>query len=127
MPGTVKAMETEREVVCGADIHKHFLIATILTKDGQKFQDRFDSNFEGLLSFRQWLLGHGCQKLAVELIANYWHPIYFVVVKDVEFVLANAYQIKHIPGRKTDLLDSKWIAKAMSHGFDRTISNLLRR
>jgi len=44
-----------------------------------------------------------------------------------EFVLANAYQIKHIPGRKTDVLDSEWIAKAMSQGFDRTISNLLRR
>ena len=63
MPGTVNTMETEREVVCGADIHKHFLLATILTKDGQKFQDRFDSNFEGLLNFRQWLLDHDCQRL----------------------------------------------------------------
>ena len=87
MPGTVNTMETEREVVCGADIHKHFLLATILTKDGQKFQDRFDSNFEGLLNFRQWLLDHDCQKLAVESTANYWQPIYFVVGKDVEFVL----------------------------------------
>lgn len=111
MPGPVSIMEKEREVVCGADIHKHFLLATILTKGGQKFQDRFDSNFEGLLSFRQWLLGHGCQRLAVESTANYWQPIYFVLGKDVEFVLANAYQIKHIPGRKTDVLDSEWIAE----------------
>jgi transposase len=29
----------------------------------------------------------------------------------VEFVLANAYQIKHIPGKKTDMLDSEWIAE----------------
>lgn len=85
MPGPVSIMEKEREVVCGADIHKHFLLATILTKGGQKFQDRFDSNFEGLLSFRQWLLGHGCQRLAVESTANYWQPIYFVLGKDVEF------------------------------------------
>ena len=104
-------METEREVVCGADIHKHFLLASILTKDGKKFQDRFDSNFEGLLNFRRWLLDHDCQRLAVESTANYWQPIYFVVGKDVEFVLANAYQIKHIPGRKTDVLDSEWIAE----------------
>ena len=34
-----------------------------------------------------------------------------MVGKDVEFVLANAYQIKHIPGRKTDVLDSEWIAE----------------
>jgi transposase len=34
-----------------------------------------------------------------------------VIGDDVEFVLANAYQIKHIPGRKTDTLDSEWIAE----------------
>ncbi len=104
-------MEMEREVVCGADIHKHFLLATILSKGGQKFQDRFDTNFEGLLNFRQWLLNHSCQKLAVESTATYWLPIYLVVGKDIEFILANAYQIKHIPGRKTDALDSEWIAE----------------
>ncbi len=120
-------MEKEREVVCGADIHKQFLLATILTKGGQKFQDRFDTNFEGLLNFRQWLLDHCCQRLAVESTANYWLPIYLAVRKDIEFVLANAYQIKHIPGRKTDVLDSEWIAKAVSQGFDSSVSNLLRR
>ncbi len=29
----------------------------------------------------------------------------------MNFILANAYQIKHIPGRKTDSLDSEWIAE----------------
>jgi transposase len=104
-------METDREVVCGADIHKHFLLATILSNDGQKIQERFNMDFEGLLSFRTWLLDHGCQKLAVESTANYWLPLYLFVGKDVEFILANAYQIKHIPGRKTDMLDSEWIAE----------------
>jgi len=104
-------MEIEREVVCGADIHKRFLLATILCDNGKKIQDRFDMNLEGLLSFRKWLLDHGCQKLAVESTANYWRPIYLIIGKDVEFVLANAYQIKHIPGRKTDTLDSEWIAE----------------
>jgi len=104
-------METKREVVCGADIHKQFLLATILSNSGQKIQARFDMDFEGLLSFRKWLLDHSCQKLAVESTANYWQPIYLIIGKDVEFVLANAYQIKHIPGRKTDVLDSEWIAE----------------
>jgi len=100
-----------REVVCGADIHKRFLLATILFSDGRKIQNRFDSDLEGLISFRNWLKDHGCQKLAVESTANYWLPIYAVIGDDVEFVLANAYQIKHIPGRKTDILDSEWIAE----------------
>jgi len=111
MPGTVNIMNIQREVVCRADIHKQFLLATIPSNDGQKFQDRFGTNFEGLLNFRQWLLNIGRQKLAVESNASYWLPIYLVVVKDVKFILANAYQIKHIPGRKTDVIDSEWIAE----------------
>ncbi len=101
----------EREIVCGADIHKRFLIATIHSPDGQKIQARFESDLEGLQLFRNWLLDHDCRKLAVESTANYWQPIYLVVAKDIEFVLANSYQIKHIPGRKTDMLDSEWIAE----------------
>ena len=99
-----------REVVCGADIHKRFLLATILFRNGRKIQNPFDSDLAGLIGFRNWLKDHGCQKLAVESTANYWQPIYAVVSEDVEFVLANAYQIKHIPGRKTDTLDSEGIA-----------------
>lgn len=94
-----------------ADIHKRFLLATILSSDGHKIQARFDSDLEGLLSFRKWLLDNGCRRLAVESTANYWQPIYSVVAGDVEFILANTYQIKHIPGRKTDALDSEWIAE----------------
>jgi len=29
-------METQKNKVCGADIHKKFLIATILSRDGTK-------------------------------------------------------------------------------------------
>jgi transposase len=53
-------MEMEREVVCEADSDKQFLLATILSKGGQKIQNRFDMNVEGLLIFRKWLLDHGC-------------------------------------------------------------------
>jgi transposase len=104
-------MSLEREIICGADIHKRFLIATILSFDDQKIQARFDTDLEGLQLFRKWLLDHDCRKLAVESTVNYWHPIYLVVSNDIEFVLANSYQIKHIPGRKTDTLDSEWIAE----------------
>jgi hypothetical protein len=88
-------MEMNREAVFGADIHKQFLFSTILSNSGEKIQDRFEMNFEGLLSFRKWLLDHSCQKLAVESTENYWLPIYLIIGTDVEFVLANAYQIKH--------------------------------
>lgn len=89
--GTVRIRENKREVVCGADIYEQFFLAIILSKDGKKFQDRFNMNFEGFQNLRQWLPNNGCLKLAIESTTNYWPPIYFILGRYTEFVLANAY------------------------------------
>lgn len=104
-------MSGKREIACGVDVHNKFIVATILSSDGLKLQDRFDTTLEELLKFKYWLKEHGCHKVAVESTANYWLPIYNVLYGSVNFILANAYQIKHIPGRKTDSLDSEWLAE----------------
>jgi transposase len=107
-----KNMAGKAEKACGADIHKDFLVATILSTDGMKLQHRFDTCPDGLLNFKSWLKENSCHKVAVESTGTYWIPIYNVLCGSVNFILANAYQIKHIPGRKTDALDSEWIAEA---------------
>jgi transposase len=104
-------MSGKREIACGVDVHNKFIVATILSSDGLKLQDRFDTNLEELLKFKHWLKENGCHKVALESTGNYWLPIYHVLEGSVNFILANAYQIKHIPGRKTDTLDSEWIAE----------------
>jgi transposase len=104
-------MSGKREIACGVDVHKKFIVATILSSDGLKLQNRFNTTFEDLLKFKSWLKENGCHKVAVESTGNYWIPIYNVVEGSVNFILANAYQIHHIPGRKTDTLDSEWIAE----------------
>jgi transposase len=104
-------MSGKREIACGVDVHNKFIVATILSSDGLKLQDRFDTTFDDLLRFKQWLKENSCHKVAVESTGNYWIPIYNVLEGSVNFILANAYQIKHIPGRKTDTLDSEWIAE----------------
>jgi transposase len=100
-----------KDKVCGADIHKRFLVATILSRDGCRMQERFGTTSDELLKFRDWIIANGCYGVAVESTGSYWYPIYAVMEGKVEFVLANAYQIKHIPGKKTDMLDSEWIAE----------------
>jgi transposase len=104
-------MSGKREIACGVDVHNKFIVATILSSDGFRLQDRFDTTLEGLLRFKEWLKDNGCHKVALESTGNYWLPIYHVLEGSVNFILANAYQIKHTPGRKTDTLDSEWIAE----------------
>ena len=103
-------MDTEKEIVCGADIHRDFLVATMISRNGLKLQEQFDMDEDGLLAFRSWLLGHKCQRVAVESTGNYWYPIFTILEGQVEFILANAFQIRNIEGKKTDRLDSERIA-----------------
>lgn len=103
-------MNTEKEIVCGADIHRDFLVATMISRSGLKLQEQFGMDQDGLLAFRFWILDHRCRRVAVESTGNYWYPIFCILEGHVEFILANAFQIRNIEGKKTDRLDSERIA-----------------
>ena len=104
-------MTEQRNKVCGVDIHKKFLIATILSRDGTKMQKRFGTDVDDLLNFRDWVIKEYCDCVAIESTGVYWYPVHAVLENKVELILANPHQIKHTPGRKTDALDSEWIAE----------------
>ena len=110
-------MERQKNKVCGADIHKKFLVATILSRDGTKTSERFGMMLDGILKFKDWVVANNCEQVAVESTGVYWVPIYTVLEDKIEVIVANAYKIKHTPGRKTDLRDSEWIAELCLNGM----------
>jgi len=110
-------MEPQRNKVCGIDVHKRFLVATILSRDGKKETKRFSVTLEDLLKFRDWVIDNGCEQVAIESTGIYWHPIHAVLEGKVDLIVANAYKIKHTPGRKTDVSDSEWIAELCLNGM----------
>jgi len=110
-------MNKRWDKACGADVHKRFIDATILTLDGTKKHKRFLTDIDSLLAFRDWLIEEDCQVVALESTGVYWIPINTVLEGIVKVVVANAYKIKHIPGRKTDIKDSEWIAELCINGM----------
>ncbi len=110
-------MEKQRNKVCGADIHKKFLIATVLSRDGTKSTGRFGMTLDEIMRFKEWAIGNNCEQVAVESTGVYWVPIHTVLEDKIEVIVANAYKIKHIPGRKTDMRDSEWIAELCLNGM----------
>src|SRR3984893_14413067 len=50
----------------------------------------------------------------------YWKPVYAIVEGGLEIVVANAQQVKKVPGRKTDVKDAEWIADLLCHGLLRS-------
>ena len=66
---------------------------------------------------KDWLLENKCPIVAMESTGVYWHPVFNVLGDVMEVILVNARHIKNVPGRKTDISDSKWLAGLLRHGL----------
>lgn len=109
-------MNIRVEKACGIDVHKSFLVATILTCNAAKETKEFNTGLEDLINLRDWLMERHCQRVAIESTGIYWIPVYTCLEGKVETIVANARQIKNMPGRKTDYLDSEWLAEICLNG-----------
>lgn len=70
-----------------------------------------------LLACKDWVEGEKCTHVALESTRVYWKPVFNVLEESMEVILANARDIKNVPGRKTDLKDCEWIAQLLRHGL----------
>lgn len=71
-----------------------------------------------LLSLVDWLKSVSCQCVAMEATGPYWKPIYNLLeMEEMPALVVNAQHIKAVPGRKTDVKDSEWIADLLRHGL----------
>ena len=55
--------------------------------------------------------------VALESTGVYWIPVNTILEGIVKVLVANAYKIKNIPDRKTDIKDSEWIAELCLNGM----------
>jgi transposase len=92
-------------------------VATILSSNGIKVEGEFGTTISELIRFKEWLKENDCNTVAFESTGTFWQPIYSILERSVEVIVANPYMIKHIPGRKTDKVDSNWIAQLCLNGM----------
>ena len=111
-------------ICCGIDVHKESITACILTSDRKGKELRIIEEFltftDDLCRLREWLFEHECPIVAMESTGVYWHPVHNIIEGYVTVVLVNARDIKNVPGRKTDIKDSEWLAGLLRHGLLRS-------
>jgi hypothetical protein len=95
--------------VCGIDVHKDLLVATILNpKTQQKQTMTYKNSLQDIDQLTNWLKQNKCQTAVMESTNIYWKPLYLTLeAAKFQVILANAHQVKAIPGRKTDQKDSE--------------------
>ena len=118
--GRRNTMKLTYPICCGVDVHKTFLIATIITSsfEAPKYtQKRFSTFYSGLLSFRKWLLDNNCRDVCMESTGKYWIPVWNVLEDSFHVVIANPKWVSAVKGNKDDKKDSKWIGDLFRMGL----------
>lgn len=114
-------MKVHYPVCCGVDVHKTFLVATIITTTQEStpiYQKRRFSTFnKSIREFKQWLIDNHCYDVCMESTGKYYIPIYNLLEDDIHVTVANPKWVAAVKGNKDDVKDSKWIGDLFRLGL----------
>ena len=98
---------------CGLDVHKTWIYACIGIADANNIvhyhEKRFSSFTKGLNELDEWLAFYGCKDVCMESTGKYWIPVFNILEKNCNIVLAHPKYTKPQKGNKTDRKDARFI------------------
>lgn len=114
-------MERILKRCAGIDVHSKLIVVCVLRLLGngqlENIKREFRTMTRDLLALGDWLEQLGVTHVAMESTGVFWKPVYNLLEGRFRVILANARHIKQVPGRKTDVKDSEWIAQLLMHGL----------
>ncbi len=113
------------ELCCGLDVHKDKIVACVLSgpigKPAKSEIREFTTLLPDMQTLKEWLVSLNCRYVAMESTGIYWQPIYEILEQsydgDITILVVNARHMKNVPGKKTDMRDSEWIATLLRAGL----------
>jgi transposase len=114
-------MDVLIERCAGLDVHRDTAVATVRVPGpggGRRSQTRTFATTTGQLEeLAEWLVGQRVTLAGMESTGVYWKPVYNVLEDYLAVWVINAEHLRNVPGRKTDVADSMWIAQLVEHGL----------
>jgi len=117
-------VEVYAERVVGIDIGKAQLKACVRVPGRRAGTFRqevrtFSTTTKGLLALQEWVVDQQVTLAGMESTGQYWKPVFYLLEAILECWLINPQHIKVVPGRKSDVSDSMWIAQLIQFGLVR--------
>ena len=116
-----KPVKVVYQTCCGVDVHKSFLVATIIkTTSGVQpsyQKKRFSTFNNSILEFKKWLLDNSCRDVCMESTGKYWLPVFNLLEDELNVTIANPKWVKAVKWNKDDTKDSKWIGDLFRLGL----------
>jgi transposase len=113
-------MDVVIERGAGLDVHQANVVATVRVPGAGgrlTVTETFGTMTPDLIALREWLQAYGVTHVALESTGVYWKPVYYVLEDAFTLLLINMQELKHVPGRKSDVRDSEWLAQLLECGL----------
>jgi transposase len=114
-------MDRLMERCAGIDVHQQSMVVTVRVPaaDGARTvrTQTFGTMTADLLVLREWLQAHAVTHVAMESTGVYWRPLYYLLEDGFTVLLINMQHLSHVPGRKSDVRDSEWLAQLLECGL----------
>lgn len=115
-------MKVVYPICCGIDVHKTFLVGTIIsTTNGVQphyQKKRFSTYNSDLHRFADWLHTNNCLDVCMESTGKYWVPVFNILEEhSIRVTIANPKWVKAVKGNKDNTKDSKWIGDLFRLGL----------
>ena len=108
-------MQSILKCCAGLDVHKMMVMATVQTEGENGEIEEITQSFKTFRrdrkELRNFLVKHQVELVVMESTGVYWKCIHDILVKaGLKVWIVNARHVKNVPGRKTDVQDSQWLA-----------------
>jgi transposase len=115
-------IEPIAKCVAGLDIHKAIVVCTVLREDSEgqlvKKTRKYKTFRNDLRQLALWLRESEIEVAVMESTGIYWKQTYEIIEDTgLKAYVVNARHIKNVPGRKTDVMDSEWLAELARCGL----------
>lgn len=102
--------------VAGLDIHKAIIVCTLLREDSKgqpvKTTKEYKTFRHDIHRLAKWLKASDVELVVMESTGVYWKQTYEALEEEeLKVYVVNARYVKNVPGRKTDVMDSEWLAE----------------
>lgn len=110
--------------VAGIDVHRMLHVVTVVVERPDGSIEQSSREFGGFKrdcrALSVWLVEMNVELVVMESTGIYWKSLYSHIERaGIEAWVVNAHFVKHVPGRKTDMSDSQWLAVLARFGLVR--------
>jgi transposase len=102
----------------GIDVHKASVTVCVICGGDEAEVAQYGTTTNELKQLKAWLARKAVTHIVMESTGVYWKPVWQILEQGgFHLLLANARQVRNMPGRKTDQADAIWLATLLRKGL----------